>query len=101
MSDAINCPVGADYEKRAPWNSDSIEDAEVIEVEVTMSVCLSKTITVKVDKDYTDLDLKKAVGYKHLTMSGMLQQAEDAVPDWLKDEYKGWHIDEYEVVKNE
>lgn len=90
-------PLGADT-KDAPWNE--VETPER-EIEVTISVTLSKTVKIKVsdyeiidsgkdedgehfeDIDYSNCDLKKAVK-EQITLP--------------QDTCKGWNVDDYEVI---
>lgn len=103
-------PPGAEHDPRAPYNE--VETPEK-EIEVCVSIILSKTVKVKVsdytvesgtdeegehfeDIDYSDCDLKKAVKeqitlpqnvYKH-----MLPQTK------LYEDLKGWNVDDFEVI---
>lgn len=75
-------PLGAKYDKRAPWNEDTTE----IPIEVTISMTWSKTLTVKVPKSYDRPDLYNA--------------AQDKVWDDIKKlQEDGWIEDEFEVVE--
>lgn len=108
--DNYNYPIGADT-KNAPWNQ---TDNPEREIEVTVSVTLSKTIKIKVsdyeiidsgkdedgeyfeDIDYSDCDLKKAVE-EQITLPQnacvhMLPQTK-ACKDLA-----GWNVDDYEVI---
>lgn len=94
--DNYNYPLGADN-KYAPWNE--VETPEK-EIEVCVSIILSKTVKVKVsdytvesgtdeegehfeDIDYSGCDLKKAV------------EEQITLP---QDTCKGWNVDEFEIV---
>lgn len=108
-------PPGAEHDPRAPWNQ---VDPPEREVEVTVSVTLSKTVRVKVndyiitdsgrdedgdyfeDIDYSDCDLKKAVeeqvtlpqdAWKNLRCT---LEHRDRVFNDLKD----WNVDDFEVI---
>lgn len=108
--DNYNYPIGADT-KNAPWNQ---TDNPEREIEVTVSVTLSKTIKIKVsdyeiidsgkdedgeyfeDIDYSNCDLKKAVE-EQITLPQnacvhMLPQTK-ACKDLA-----GWNVDDYEVI---
>lgn len=106
-------PIGADN-KYAPWNE--IETPEK-EIEVCVSITLSKTVKVKVsdytiesgtdeegeyfeDIDYFDCDLKKVVeeqiilphkAYK--TIMANTERSKKAYED-----LKGWDVDDMEVI---
>lgn len=93
--DNYNYPIGADNDL-APWNQ---EDNPEREIEVTVSVTLSKTIKVKVsdyevtnsgkdedgnyfeEVDYSNCDLKEAVINQELL-------PQDKCPDWEVDDFE-------------
>lgn len=110
--DNYNYPMGADT-PRAPWNQ--VDNPER-EVEVLVSITLSKTFKVRVsdyiitdsgkdeeglyfeDIDYSECDLKRAVeeqivlpqeAHKYITSSGN---------KLVKEELKGWDVDDFEVL---
>jgi predicted RNA binding protein YcfA (HicA-like mRNA interferase family) len=111
-----NCdyPLGADT-KDAPWNQEELPEREI---EVTVSVTLSKTVKIKVsdytitdsgkdedgeyfeDADYSDCDLKGAVEEQII----LPQNAWDYIAPKSKKEVqaifdlKGWNVDEMEVI---
>lgn len=110
IQDNFNYPVGADND-RAPWNQ--VDNPEK-EIEVTVSVTLSKTVKIKVsdyeiidsgkdedgeyfeDIDYSKCNLKKAVE-DQITLPqnacvNMLPQTK-ACKDLT-----GWDIDDFEVI---
>lgn len=111
--DNYNYPMGADT-KDAPWNQ---VDNPKREIEVTVSVTLSKTVKIKVsdyeitdsgkdedgeyfeDIDYSNCDLKGAVeeqivlpqeAYRFITSSGNKS---------VKEKLKGWNVDDFEVIE--
>ena len=111
--DNYNYPLGADT-KDAPWNQ---ADNPEREIEVTVSVTLSKTVKIKVsdyeitdsgkdedgeyfeDIDYSNCDLKGAVeeqivlpqeAYRFITSSGNKS---------VKEKLKGWNVDDFEVIE--
>lgn len=108
-------PPGAEHDPNAPWNQKELPEKEI---EVTVSVTLSKTVKIKVsdytitdfgkdedgeyfeDIDYSDCDLKKAVeeqiilphkAYK--TIMANTERSKKAYED-----LKGWDVDDYEIV---
>ena len=106
--DNYNYPCGADSSD-APWNQC---DPEPKEVNVTVSITLSKQLTVEVDDykeyteqdedgcysfiDYSDCDLKKAV-------QEQINLPNEAYKLVLKDtkyynDLKGWCVDDFEVI---
>lgn len=112
--DNYNYPMGADT-KDAPWNQ--VDNPER-EIEVTVSVTLSKTVKIKVsdytitdsgkdedgdyfeDVDYSDYDLKGAVE-EQITLP---QNAWDYIaPKSKRDvkaifDLKNWDVDDFEVI---
>lgn len=90
-------PPGAENDREAPWNE--VENPKR-EIEVTVSVTLSRTVRIKVsdykvtgvakdedghcyaDIDYTDCNLEQAVREQVL-----LPQNLEALKDWTVDDY--------------
>lgn len=111
MKESGYYPMGAEHDPRAPYNE--VEPSEK-EVEVTISVTLSKTVKIKVsdyeiidsgkdedgehfeDIDYSNCDLKKAVKEQiilpHEAYAHMLPKTK------LCEDLKGWNVDDYEIV---
>lgn len=102
-------PLGADT-KDAPWNQEELPEREI---EVTVSITLSKTVKIKVsdytitgsgkdedgeyfeDVDYSDCNLKRAVE-EQITLP---QNAYNKVMNrQAYNDLKGWNVDELEVV---
>lgn len=113
MKESGYYPAGAEFDPNAPWNQ---SDPPEKEIDVLVSITLSKTVKVKVsdyevidsgkdedgnyfeDIDYSNCDLKNAVesqvvlpneAYKFITSSG-----NKAVKESLKD----WNVDDFEVI---
>lgn len=101
-------PPGAEFDTKAPYNQ---EDPSEKEVEVTVSVTLSKTLKIKV-YDIPDPNLHEAVEeqivlpqnlamftesvFNHdlnLKASGMPLYLKDAIADC-----KDWNTDDFEVI---
>ena len=115
IMDNYNYPMGADT-KDAPWNQ--VDNPER-EIEVTVSVTLSKTVKIKVsdyeitdsgkdedgeyfeDIDYSNCDLKGAVEEQIV----LPQKAWDYIAPKSRREVnavfdlKGWNVDDFEIVK--
>ena len=104
-----NYPIGADT-KDAPWNQKELPEREI---EVTVSVTLSKTVKIKVsdytitdsgknedgeyfeDVDYSDCNLKGAVE-EQITLP---QNAYNKVMNrQAYNDLKGWNVDDMEVI---
>ena len=109
-----NYPLGANTSD-APWNQTNEEK----EIEVTVSITLSKTVKIRVsdytivdsgkdedgeyfeDIDYSDCDLKRAVENQiTLPNEAYLYIGDDSsyFPKQYND-LKDWNVDEFEVVK--
>lgn len=103
-------PPGAEYDKSAPYNE--VETPEK-EVEVTVSITLSKTVKIKVsdyitsgvevdedgnkyeDIDYSECDLKKAVEEQIILPNKAYNYM---VNKKAYENMKDWNIDDFEVV---
>lgn len=89
-----NIPIGTENDPDAPWNQ--IENPEK-EIEVTVSLTISKTLKVSVS-DYTiqdsgkDGDYYEDIDYSTCDLKG-------AVEDQYNLPIKGWNIDDFEVLK--
>lgn len=115
MTESGYYPPGAEHDPNAPWNQ--VDNPER-EIEVTVSVTLSKTVKIKVsdyqitdsgkdedgeyfeDIDYSDCDLKGAVEEQIV----LPQKAWDYIAPKSKKEVqaifdlKGWNVDDFEVI---
>lgn len=90
--DNYNYPMGADTSD-APWNR---SDKPSVEIEVTISVTLSRTAKVRVNdygldssgtqRDFSECDLKEAV------------KKQIRLP---QEEFDNWNEDEFEVICEE
>lgn len=114
MTESGYYPPGVEFDPDAPWNQ---ADNPEREIEVLVSITLSKTFKVKVsdytitdsgkdedgnyfeDIDYSECDLKSAVesqivlpheAYKYVTSSGNKS---------VKEELKDWNVDDFEVIE--
>lgn len=115
MTESGYYPPGAEHDPNAPWNQVNNPEREI---EVTVSVTLSKTVKIKVsdyeittgrdedgeyfeDIDYSNCDLKGAVEEQIV----LPQKAWDYIaPKTKKDvkvifDLKDWNVDEMEVVE--
>lgn len=119
-------PPGAEFDPNAPYNEVELPDKEI---EVTVSVTLSKTVKVKVndytvdegvdedgyyrDYDFSDCDLRKAVEdqvtlpqdlamFVERMFNQDLNLKAAGMPKYLRDsleDCKDWNVDDYEVVE--
>ena len=83
-------PIGAEFDPKAPYNEQIIPDKEI---EVTISVTLSKTVKITVNDytideegycDFSECDLHKAV------------KEQIKLPQQL---CKDWIVDEFEIIE--
>ena len=112
-------PPGAEFDPNAPYNQKELPEKEI---EVTVSITLSKTVKIKVsdytiysnedengnhfeDVDYSDCDLKKAVEEQvYLPQeAGQLISDIDINPFKAKnitlvEDLSNWNVDEMEVI---
>ena len=116
MSESGYYPVGAEYDPKAPWNQKKLPEKEI---EVTISVTLSKSVKIKVsdytitdsgkdedgdyfdDVDYSNCNLKKAVEEQiylphQLNIACSLPNVH--IPPAVKEDFDGWNVDEMEVI---
>lgn len=106
MSESGYYPVGAEYDPEAPWNQKELPDKEV---EVTISVTLSKTLKIKVSDytidsennvDYSDCNLQEAVENQII----LPQEAYKYVNPYTLDKHKiiedlsNWDVNDFEVI---
>ena len=121
-------PPGAEFNPNAPWNQVDTPDKEI---EVTVSVTLSKTVKVNVNDykidggldedgpyyeyDYSECDLHKAVEEQVVLPQNLAEYTERmfnhdlnlkavGMPKYLKsalEDCKGWTVDDFEVVSEE
>ena len=106
MAESGYYPAGAEHDPNAPWNQ---EDIPEIEVEVTVSVTLSKTLKIKVSDytvdsegnvDYSDCNLREAVenqiilpqeAYKYVNLYTFNKH--ETIED-----LSNWDVDDFEVI---
>lgn len=111
--DNYNYPMGADT-KDAPWNQ---ADNPEREIEVTVSVTLSKTVKIKVsdyeitdsgkdedgeyfeDIDYSKCDLKRAVEEQITLPQDAYKYVKGEFNNDQRNDLEGWDIDDFEVIE--
>ena len=79
MSSFGGYPLGAEYDRKAPWKE---KEPKQIEVEVCVTVCYNKTVTVKVPEDYNNTDLFEAASEKVWDELNSLTAC-----GWIEDEF--------------
>lgn len=118
MTESGYYPPGAEHDPNAPWNQEELPEREI---EVTVSVTLSKTVKIKVsdytitdsgkdedgdyfeDVDYSDCDLKGAVEEQIYLPQEAGQLIEDFAIGTVKakniaEDLSNWNVDEMEVI---
>lgn len=113
IMDNYNYPMGADT-KDAPWNQ---ADNPEREIEVTVSVTLSKTVKIKVsdysitdsgededgeyfeDIDYSKCDLKRAVEEQITLPQDAYKYVKGEFDNDQYNDLKGWCVDDFEVIE--
>lgn len=109
-----NVPIGADNDPNAPWNQ---EDNPEKEVEVTVSITLSKTVKIKVsdytildaDKDengeyfedisYSDCDLRSEVERQIILPQNAYKL--QLIKTKAREDLEGWNVDDFETFVEE
>ena len=113
IMDNYNYPMGADT-KDAPWNQ---ADNPEREIEVTVSVTLSKTVKIKVsdysitdsgkdedgeyfeDIDYSKCDLKRAVEEQITLPQDAYKYVKGEFDNDQYNDLEGWDVDDFEVIE--
>lgn len=113
IMDNYNYPMGADT-KDAPWNQ--VDNPER-EIEVTVSVTLSKTVKIKVsdyeitdsgkdedgeyfeDIDYSKCDLKRAVEEQITLPQDAYKYVKGEFNNDQRNDLEGWDVDDFEVIE--
>lgn len=98
-----NCPAGSEYSSDAPWNQ---SDPEAVELDVTVSITLSKNVKIYVDdyekEDYMDEDGNYCVTYDFGDCDLREAVKEQIVlPNSKLDQFNDWVEDDFEVMINE
>lgn len=114
MKESGYYPAGTEFNSKAPYNEKKTPEREI---EVCVSITLSKTVKVRVSDyeivdsgkedgiyfetvDYSNCDLKKAVEEQvilpheaYLTMVVNTEKSKEAYED-----LRGWNVDDFEVI---
>lgn len=111
--DNYSYPIGADT-PNAPWNQ--VDNPER-EIEVTVSVTLSKTVKIKVsdysitdsgkdedgeyfeDIDYSKCDLKRAVEEQITLPQDAYKYVKGEFNNDQRNDLEGWDVDDFEVIE--
>lgn len=81
-----NYPLGAEYDKDAPWN----EKEDLVTVEVDVCVCVSKLVKIRIEKD----ELKE---HSDLCCDSIHDAVEKIVTEELRN--NDWTIDNLEIFE--
>ena len=108
-----NYPLGAEFVSDAPWNQ---EDNPEREIEVFVSITMSKTVKIKVTDyqivdegydedgdysasiDYSDCDLKSAVEEQVVLPQWAYQHILNTASNKVKKDLEGYEVDDFEVI---
>ena len=110
-----NYPLGAEFDSNAPWNKETNPEREV---EVLISITMSKTVKVKVsDYQITDSgidedgDYFEDIDYSECNLKGVVMtQIPHIKPYWeynnikmtneerIDRDLEGYHVDDFEVI---
>lgn len=114
MTESGYYPLGAEHDPNAPWNQ--VDNPER-EIEVTVSVTLSKTVKIKVsdysitdsgkdedgeyfeDIDYSKCDLKRAVEEQITLPQDAYKYAKGEFDNDQYNDLEGWDVDDFEVIE--
>lgn len=105
MTSNGNYPAGAQYDPNAPWNQSDIEEKEI---EVTISITLSKTTKVivptynghidAIENDDLKSYVKDQIYLPHeLPLLAILPEV--TIPEKMVKDFSDWNIDDFEVIK--
>mgnify|MGYP002575038285 FL=1 len=114
MTESGYYPLGAEHDPNAPWNQ--VDNPER-EIEVTVSVTLSKTVKIKVsdysitdsgkdedgkyfeDIDYSKCDLKRAVEEQITLPQDAYKYVKGEFNNDQRNDLEGWDVDDFEVIE--
>lgn len=92
-------PMSQSEWERAPWNEESLPE---IEIPVTVSITLSKTVTIAVDDYERTSTFEEEDGIKEYSVDTSCCDLKSAVKvqiDLPQDKFPDWTVDEMEVVE--
>jgi hypothetical protein len=99
-----NYPMGAQYDPKAPWNEPELKEKEI---DVTISITLSKTTKITVqtldDTDHLDSNYLKecvesSVYLPHeIKLISMLPDV--TIPSKIIEDFDNWIVDDFEVIQ--
>lgn len=99
-----NYPIGAQYDPNAPWNEPELKEKEI---DVTISITLSKTTKITVhtlddtnnlDSDYLKECVESLVYLPHeIKLISMLPDV--TIPSKIIEDFDNWIVDDFEVIQ--
>ena len=99
-----NYPIGAQYDPSAPWNEPKLKEKEI---DVTISITLSKTTKIPVyilddannlDNNYLKECVESSVCLPHnIKRISMLPDV--TIPSKIVDDLDNWVVDDFEVIQ--
>lgn len=98
MKESGYYPPGAEFNSSAPFNEKS---KSLVNLEVTISVTLSKTVTIQVE-DYSEEVEKDEEGFTYVnidTSECNLKEAVLSQVDLPQEVFKDWIVDDFEVIE--
>lgn len=104
MSSNGNYPMGAEYDPNAPWNKPELKEKEI---DVTISITLSKTTKITVhtlddtnnlDSDYLKECVESLVCLPHeIKLISTLPDV--TIPSKIIEDFDNWVVDDFEVIQ--
>lgn len=98
MKESGYYPPGAEFNSSAPFNEKS---KSLVNLEVTISVTLSKTVTIQVE-DYSEEVEKDEEGFTYVNIDTSECNLKEAVlnqVDLPQEVFKDWIVDDFEVIE--
>lgn len=98
MKESGYYPPGAEFNSSAPFNEKS---KSLVNLEVTISVTLSKTVTIQVE-DYSEEVEKDEEGLTYVNIDTSECNLKEAVLNQVtlpQEVFKDWIIDDFEVIE--
>lgn len=98
MKESGYYPPGAEFNSSAPFNEKS---KSLVSLEVTISVTLSKTVTIQVE-DYSEEVEKDEEGFTYVNIDTSECNLKEAVLNQVnlpQEVFKDWIVDDFEVIE--
>lgn len=99
MKESGYYPQGAEFNSSAPFNEKS---KSLVNLEVTISVTLSKTVTIQVE-DYIEEVEKDEEGFTYVNIDTSECNLKEAVLNQVnlpQEVFKDWIVDDFEVIED-